>query len=167
MKRPKILKNAAYCKVCDEEVESVSRHDFKSCKCGRLFVDGGKDYQRLGFQAMSEWEDRSVLDPDAVPDEPEHYYETIPDLLPEEPPVVPVEPLPAVPWSHWAPPEQDLDTEELRAWPPNTPGANLLILDDPNPEPPPAAGQPAYVYTPVPDLDPSEAKEMASWSTGD
>lgn len=43
---PKILRNRARCKLCDEIIESNYRHDFKSCKCGEISVDGGTSYLR-------------------------------------------------------------------------------------------------------------------------
>lgn len=43
-----ILKNKAQCKKCNDIIESKYRHDFKSCKCGAIFVDGGKSYIRRG-----------------------------------------------------------------------------------------------------------------------
>jgi len=43
-----IIRNAARCKKCDDVVESVHVHDFVWCKCGAMFVDGGKDYFRRG-----------------------------------------------------------------------------------------------------------------------
>lgn len=44
----KIIRNSARCKVCGTHIISVHRHDFKECKCGKIFVDGGKDYLRRG-----------------------------------------------------------------------------------------------------------------------
>lgn len=41
-----ILKNAIKCKKCQDVIESKHRHDFVSCKCGAVCVDGGKDYTR-------------------------------------------------------------------------------------------------------------------------
>ncbi|MFA5759792.1 MAG: hypothetical protein WC942_10620 [Clostridia bacterium] len=43
-----ILCNKAQCLKCNSIIESTYRHDFKSCKCGNLFVDGGLDYMRRG-----------------------------------------------------------------------------------------------------------------------
>jgi len=40
--------NGIYCKNCDEFIYSVYRHDFRYCKCGKCFVDGGRDYLRCG-----------------------------------------------------------------------------------------------------------------------
>jgi len=39
-----IIRNMAQCTKCGEVIESKSVHDFASCKCGALSVDGGKDY---------------------------------------------------------------------------------------------------------------------------
>ena len=43
-----IVRNAAKCKVCKDIIESKHVHDFKSCKCGAIFVDGGLDYIKRG-----------------------------------------------------------------------------------------------------------------------
>ena len=45
----KIIKNAIQCKHCGEIIESKSVHDFKTCKCGKVFVDGGHEYLRRGY----------------------------------------------------------------------------------------------------------------------
>ena len=59
----KIKKNCIKCKNCGDVIESKDRHDFKSCKCGAVSVDGGKDYLRRGytnslddFEELSEYE---------------------------------------------------------------------------------------------------------------
>lgn len=44
-----IVRNAARCDMCGDEIESTHRHDFKSCSCGNISVDGGKDYFRRGW----------------------------------------------------------------------------------------------------------------------
>jgi hypothetical protein len=36
------------CKLCKDIIKSNYRHDFKYCKCGAIFIDGGYDYTRLG-----------------------------------------------------------------------------------------------------------------------
>ena len=43
-----IIRNAARCLKCNEEIESKYVHDFKSCSCGAIFVDGGLDYIKRG-----------------------------------------------------------------------------------------------------------------------
>lgn len=41
-------RNRARCRQCGDVIESKYRHDWKSCSCGAIFVDGGKDYQHRG-----------------------------------------------------------------------------------------------------------------------
>jgi hypothetical protein len=43
-----IIRNAAQCAKCEDVIESKYKHDFVSCSCGAIFVDGGKDYIRSG-----------------------------------------------------------------------------------------------------------------------
>jgi len=43
-----IVHNRARCKLCKTIIESISRHHFISCKCGAIFLDGGRDYFRRG-----------------------------------------------------------------------------------------------------------------------
>jgi hypothetical protein len=43
-----IISNKAKCRLCDDVVESKHRHDFVTCKCGEIFVDGGTTYLRRG-----------------------------------------------------------------------------------------------------------------------
>lgn len=43
-----IIHNRAKCKKCGDVIESNYRHDWVSCKCGAIFVDGGHDYLRWG-----------------------------------------------------------------------------------------------------------------------
>lgn len=38
--------NRARCKLCGDIIESKDRHDYVTCKCGNLSVDGGQDYHR-------------------------------------------------------------------------------------------------------------------------
>lgn len=40
------MKNRAKCKLCNSIIESFHRHDYVTCKCGEIAVDGGKDYWR-------------------------------------------------------------------------------------------------------------------------
>lgn len=46
MKR--ITKNQARCRHCNTIVESTTRHHLAFCPCGKMFVDGGKEYLRRG-----------------------------------------------------------------------------------------------------------------------
>jgi ribosomal protein L32 len=40
------LVNAAVCRKCGDRIESKHRHDFVTCKCGAISLDGGNDYVR-------------------------------------------------------------------------------------------------------------------------
>jgi len=43
-KSKETIKNIAKCLLCGDIIESKHRHDFVTCKCGNLSVDGGQDY---------------------------------------------------------------------------------------------------------------------------
>jgi hypothetical protein len=56
----RILHNRAKCLKCEDIIESIHRHDFVSCSCGALSVDGGKDYlKRCGTLEEGSYEDLS------------------------------------------------------------------------------------------------------------
>lgn len=50
----RIEKNKARCGACGDVVMSLHRHDFKSCRCQRLAVDGGQSYLRRVFDGPYE-----------------------------------------------------------------------------------------------------------------
>lgn len=62
-----ILKNAVRCNLCGDVIESTHRHDFKTCSCGRVSVDGGLDYirrvsrSRDDFTELSEFGEEITL----------------------------------------------------------------------------------------------------------
>lgn len=43
-----IISNKARCLNCNTIVESEHRHHLAFCPCGKIFVDGGKEYLRRG-----------------------------------------------------------------------------------------------------------------------
>ena len=56
-----IVRNAARCNTCSQEIESAHRHDMQWCGCGNTAVDGGHAYLRrlwrdeaAGFTELSE-----------------------------------------------------------------------------------------------------------------
>ena len=57
-KKKVIVRNSAKCLLCEDEIESTYRWDFKRCKCGAIAVDGGKDYLR---RVGSSYQDTSVF----------------------------------------------------------------------------------------------------------
>ncbi len=42
--------NKATCTLCSDTIESKRGHDFITCKCGALSVDGGRNYLRRSFK---------------------------------------------------------------------------------------------------------------------
>lgn len=38
--------NRIQCLNCKQIIESLHRHDYKQCKCGKVAVDGGSDYMK-------------------------------------------------------------------------------------------------------------------------
>ncbi len=44
-----ITVNKAKCRKCGDIIESKYRHDFVTCKCGAISVDGGKDYLKRSY----------------------------------------------------------------------------------------------------------------------
>ena len=45
-----LVKNSVICGYCNEEIQSLFRHNFNMCSCGKTFVDGGVlgYYARIG-----------------------------------------------------------------------------------------------------------------------
>lgn len=51
--REVVVSNKAQCKLCGDIIESKSTHSFVRCKCGDIFVDGGKSYLRRGASDLN------------------------------------------------------------------------------------------------------------------
>ena len=63
MTKKKIIKNQAQCLKCADIIESKSVHDYVTCKCGNLSVDGGEYYLKRSFkEGMDSWIDCSVYE---------------------------------------------------------------------------------------------------------
>jgi hypothetical protein len=45
----KYYPNKIKCKFCNTIIESKHRHDLQRCPCGKVFIDGGYDYKRVGY----------------------------------------------------------------------------------------------------------------------
>ena len=43
-----VPRNRIRCLVCNSIVESKTVHDFNYCPCKSCFVDGGREYSRIG-----------------------------------------------------------------------------------------------------------------------
>lgn len=62
MKKMIIKRNRAKCLFCGDIIESKFRHDFVTCSCGKLSVDGGTAYLRRSFDDYSMVEDMSEVE---------------------------------------------------------------------------------------------------------
>ena len=66
-----LTRNAAFCRKCEQIIVSQHRHDFVTCKCGDIAVDGGLDYERRVFRDGAQWEERcEYTAPSVSPKEP-------------------------------------------------------------------------------------------------
>jgi hypothetical protein len=52
--RPRVLRNRVRCKLCGDVIESLYRHHFVKCRCGKTFTDGGLDYVRRTLDDRTE-----------------------------------------------------------------------------------------------------------------
>ena len=62
----RIVRNAIRCTHCGDVIESTHVHDFKSCSCGTVSVDGGHEYLKRSFKnGPADWEELSEYDDEA------------------------------------------------------------------------------------------------------
>jgi hypothetical protein len=58
--RTVVVTNEARCLSCKDVIQSLHRHDYNSCSCGNLTVDGGHDYLKRSFRdGRDSWEELS------------------------------------------------------------------------------------------------------------
>lgn len=77
MGRRKVIRNAAKCLGCGVILESRHRHDFKSCDCGNVSIDGGHSYLRTVVSRPELMEDMSVVEEEGpIVDEGNDEYTT-------------------------------------------------------------------------------------------
>ena len=56
-----IKRNSAECLKCGDKIESRHVHDFVSCSCGNIGVDGGSHYlRRIG--TLDNYKETSIID---------------------------------------------------------------------------------------------------------
>lgn len=56
-----ILRNSAKCLSCQETIHSVYRHDYQTCPCGNISVDGGESYLKRSVNDFSNYQDTSLV----------------------------------------------------------------------------------------------------------
>jgi predicted class III extradiol MEMO1 family dioxygenase len=54
-----LIRSIYQCKECGDIIESKHRHDFTTCQCGNLSIDGGLDYTRIIYDKENSWIDLS------------------------------------------------------------------------------------------------------------
>lgn len=59
---PRLVVNRATCLLCGTIVTSKTTHDFVSCKCGSLSVDGGQYYTRRLFKSRDDFKELSLYE---------------------------------------------------------------------------------------------------------
>ena len=58
----KLLINQARCLLCGDIVTSKYSHDYVTCKCGNLSIDGGNEYPRRLYNEPNSYQDLSEYD---------------------------------------------------------------------------------------------------------
>lgn len=54
--------NAAKCLKCGDVIQSRFRHEYVSCKCGDISVDGGTSYIKRSFTEAAQWQEIRTAD---------------------------------------------------------------------------------------------------------
>ena len=78
------MRNRAKCRVCKETVESLSRYDYVTCKCGEISICGGAD-ELLAFSVDSEFKHFLRVDEDGN-EVVVHYHEKKEEKGNDDPP---------------------------------------------------------------------------------
>ena len=63
-----IFSNSATCLICGETIRSKNRHDYRTCKCGKLSVDGGSWCPKRVFEKNGSYKDKVEYYNDVVLD---------------------------------------------------------------------------------------------------
>lgn len=50
-----MIKKGLKCPECGDKIFSYYRHDWKTCKCGLIFIDSGDDYCHAGMLKESKF----------------------------------------------------------------------------------------------------------------
>ncbi len=55
-----VVSNEARCLKCGDVIRSMSGHDYVTCSCGNLSVDGGRNYLKRNYRdGRDSWEELS------------------------------------------------------------------------------------------------------------
>ena len=65
----KIIQNSVHCLLCNEDIYSAHRHDFRTCSGGHVSVDGGLSYMRRAYEKDAAFVDTSLtMEEEAIND---------------------------------------------------------------------------------------------------
>lgn len=56
-----IIRHSVKCLSCDDIIESTHRHDFQTCSCGSVSIDGGYDYMKTLAASNARIENLSIV----------------------------------------------------------------------------------------------------------
>ena len=57
----RIYSNKIKCRHCGDVIESTYTHDFRTCKCGKVSVDGGLSYLKRSCEKLDDHFDLSIV----------------------------------------------------------------------------------------------------------
>lgn len=66
MNDTKILSNSVKCNLCQDVIFSRYTHDYVTCECGNVSVDGGMDYLKRCCTIKDSYEDISIVWPTSL-----------------------------------------------------------------------------------------------------
>ena len=80
------MKNRAKCKNCQSVLESFHRHDYVTCECGSISIDGGLDYLKCYFDKIENFirlddDDKEIAV--SFSEEKQEFHEEIPIVAKE------------------------------------------------------------------------------------
>ena len=55
-----LIQNQIKCLSCGDEIWSAHRHDYKTCSCGNVSVDGATDYCKRSFKSKDQYIEQSI-----------------------------------------------------------------------------------------------------------
>ena len=87
------MRNRAKCRLCNSVLESFHAHDFVTCKCGEISIDGGNQYFKASAKNFKNFlrvrDDESAFVPEFIEKNPEEASEGASNKPQEEPPTNP------------------------------------------------------------------------------
>lgn len=72
-----VLRSQIECPSCHQIIASLHRHDFRSCRCGAVSLDGGRDYCRVLFHRARAIDRSLVIDADVTKEDARRLIEVL------------------------------------------------------------------------------------------